>query len=93
MMHVIDADGKVQTTAAGGGVNGPDSSTDKAVPRFSGTGGHLLQNSGVTIDDQSDRTEMPKVELTRSSYTPILCMNELDICAFAYRVNHYTRQQ
>ena len=29
----------------------PNSSTDNALPRFDGTGGAALQNSGVTIDD------------------------------------------
>lgn len=39
------------TGAAGtGDVNGPASSTDTAVPRFSGTGGKTLVNSGVTVD-------------------------------------------
>lgn len=37
--------------AGSGDVNGPASSTDKAIARFSGTGGKTLQNSAVTISD------------------------------------------
>ncbi len=35
-------------------VQGPDSSTDKAVVRFDGTSGSLVKNSGVIIDDNGD---------------------------------------
>jgi hypothetical protein len=45
------------------------------------------------LKSESDRTEMPKVELTRSSYTPILGMNELGICTLAHRVNPNIHQQ
>lgn len=41
-----------QTIAGGGDVVGPDASTDNAVARFDTTTGKLLQNSGVTIDDE-----------------------------------------
>lgn len=34
-------------------VRGPNLSTDNAVPRFDGTDGTTLQNSGVTIDDNN----------------------------------------
>ncbi len=34
----------------GGGVTGPGTSTDTAIARYSGTGGTVLQNSGVLID-------------------------------------------
>ena len=44
------------TAAQAGAVDGPGSSTDNAIPRFDGTGGHLLQNSGVIVDD-SDNIE------------------------------------
>lgn len=37
-----------------GDVVGPASSTDNAVARFNGTGGKLLQNSPVTIDDSGN---------------------------------------
>jgi hypothetical protein len=38
-------------TSLGGDVDGPASSTDNAVARFDGTTGKLIQNSGVTIED------------------------------------------
>ena len=36
---------------AGGDVVGPSSSTDNAIPRYDGTTGKLIQDSGVLIDD------------------------------------------
>ena len=48
---------EVQVTIAasggggGGSVVGPPSSTDNAIPRFDGTGGDVIQNSILTIDD------------------------------------------
>lgn len=46
-------DGSQWITQSGGSgdVTGPGSSTDNAVVRFDGTGGTLLQNSGVLISD------------------------------------------
>ena len=41
-------------------VGGPGVSTDNAVARWDGTGGNLLQNSGVIIDD-SDNVTVPGV--------------------------------
>jgi len=38
----------------GGNVTGPGSSTDNAIPRFNGTSGENIQNSGVTIDDNDN---------------------------------------
>jgi hypothetical protein len=35
----------------GDGVSGPDTSTDNALPRYDGAGGHTLQNSNVTLSD------------------------------------------
>ena len=35
----------------GGGVTGPGSSTDHAIPRYDGTGGDTLLDSGVTLSD------------------------------------------
>ncbi len=37
-----------------GDVVGPASSTDNAIPRYDGTTGKLLQNSGITIDDSNN---------------------------------------
>lgn len=44
-------DGTNSSWAAAGNVTGPGSSTDKAITRFSGTGGKTVQNSLVTVDD------------------------------------------
>jgi hypothetical protein len=41
---------------ASGDVVGPVSATDNAVARFDGTTGKLIQNSGVTVDDNSNIT-------------------------------------
>lgn len=40
------------TIAGGGDVVGPSSATDNAIARFDTTTGKLIQNSGVTIDDE-----------------------------------------
>lgn len=37
-----------------GDTSGPGSSTDNAIPKFDGTGGKTLQNSGVVIDDDDN---------------------------------------
>jgi hypothetical protein len=41
---------------ASGDVVGPASATDNAITRFDGTTGKLIQNSGVTVDDNSNIT-------------------------------------
>lgn len=41
----------LEVAAGGGSVTGPVSATDNAIPRFDGTGGSTLQNSGITIPD------------------------------------------
>ena len=48
------------THSGTGDIIGPGSSTDNAIPRFDGTTGKLLQNSGVTIDD-SDNMSLPNL--------------------------------
>lgn len=50
-------------------VNGPSSSTDNAVPRWDGTSGKLLQNSGVIIDDSNNVSGV--VNLTTTGNTII----------------------
>lgn len=62
------------TTAAGarsslgaGDVNGPTSSTDTAVPKFSGTGGKTIANSGVTIDASNNVSTPGSVSSTGGS--------------------------
>ena len=42
------------TTNGSGDVVGPSSATDNAIARFDGTTGKLIQNSGVTVDDNSN---------------------------------------
>lgn len=46
----------IDSTYGVGDVAGPGSSTDNAIPRFDGTGGKTLQDSGVTIDDSDNMT-------------------------------------
>jgi hypothetical protein len=55
---LVPLNGDVTVTVAAGGagsgdVAGPASSTDNAIARFSGTTGKIIQNSGVTIDDNN----------------------------------------
>lgn len=42
------------TTPGGGDVVGPSSATDNAIARYDGTTGKLIQNSGITIDDNAN---------------------------------------
>jgi len=54
---VVNYDGGTLTLSAGAGsgdVVGPASSTDNAITRFSGATGKVIQNSGVTIDDNGN---------------------------------------
>jgi len=44
------------TTNGSGDVVGPASATDNAIARFDSTTGKLIQNSGVTVDDNSNIT-------------------------------------
>lgn len=43
----------VSGTIVASNLSGPTSSTDKAIPRFNGTSGNTVQDSGVTIDDNN----------------------------------------
>lgn len=47
----VDASGAVESCTAAGGVAGPGSSTDNAIPRWDGTGGATLQDSACRIED------------------------------------------
>ena len=49
----LKADGTWATTAGGGDVAGPASSTDNALARFDSTTGKIIQNSGATLDDSN----------------------------------------
>jgi len=56
-------DGGAYTDCVGGGsgdISGPVSSTDNAIPRWDGTGGDALQDSGITVDD-SDNITIPSL--------------------------------
>lgn len=44
----------INSSAGGGNVTGPGSSTDEAIARYDGTTGQLLQDSGVKIDDSNN---------------------------------------
>lgn len=46
-------DGLEFISDSAGDVNGPSSATDNALPRFDGTGGKTLQNSGVVVEDDN----------------------------------------
>ena len=52
-----------QSASSLGIVSGPSSSTDNAIARWDGTGGTLLQNSGVIIDDTDNVTGMATLTL------------------------------
>jgi hypothetical protein len=59
----VDAAGALTSDGAGnlswtspGNVIGPASATDNAIPRFDGTTGKLIQNSGITIADGASGT-------------------------------------
>jgi hypothetical protein len=50
-------------TPASGDVDGPASSTDNALVRFSGTTGKIIQNSGIIADDSDNVTGMNNLDL------------------------------
>ena len=56
----------ITSTSATGTVFGPASSTDNAIVRFNGTTGTLLQNSGVTIDDNNNIVSPRSVQFSGS---------------------------
>jgi hypothetical protein len=57
------------------GANGsgtfPRSSTDNAIPRFDGTAGSIVQNSGVTIDDSNNVAGVATIELGHATDTTL----------------------
>jgi hypothetical protein len=57
----MDSTGRIKF---GAGVNGPGSATDNAVPRWDGTGGTVLQNSSVIIDDSNNVTGIVGLGIT-----------------------------
>lgn len=71
----VDAHHWLGGIGSAGNVNGPGSSTDTAVPRWDGTGGDTLQDSGVTITDNDqlvlpDSATYPPVNVTERSSAP-----------------------
>lgn len=55
-----------KTLVSIGSATFPASATDNAVPRFDGTGGSSLQNSGVTIDDSNNVAGVAGLSMTGS---------------------------
>lgn len=50
-----------------GDVTGPASATDNAITRFDGTSGKIIQNSGITIDDNSNTAGVRSVGFSGST--------------------------
>ena len=61
------------TTYGGGNVSGPSSSTDNAIARYDGTSGKIIQNSGITIDDNANIAAARS--LTFSGSVPATALN------------------
>ena len=51
-------------SAASGDVSGPVSSTDNAIVRWDGAGGDTVQNSGVTVDDSDNITNVSSLTMS-----------------------------
>ena len=71
------------TDGGTGDVSGPSSSTDNAVPRYDGTTGKLLQDSGVIIDDSDNITGVNNLtvegDLTVNGTTTTINTATLDV--------------
>lgn len=52
------------STAGTGGISGPGSSTDNAIPRWDGVGGDTLQDSGVLLDDSDNLSGIANLTCT-----------------------------
>ena len=65
-LYSKNASGTVISVGGGGSgdVAGPSSSTDNAIPRFDGTTGKRIQNSGVTIDDSDNVIDPRSVQFS-----------------------------
>ena len=67
--QVLEWNGSEWTPATDdGGLNGPGSSTDNAVARWNGTGGNLVQDSPVIVDDSGTIT-MPGGQIVNGRIT------------------------
>lgn len=66
---------KIETMGGSGDVVGPSSATDNAIARFDTTTGKLIQNSGVTIDDENTlypyagSTNYPPIDMVSGTVT------------------------
>jgi len=68
---VLDFDIPQGVPGVDGEMSGPATSTDNAVPRFDGTDGATLQNSGVIIDDSNNITGVAAITATSVRPTSI----------------------
>ena len=57
------------------GVVGAASATDNAIPKFDGTTGQILQNTGVTIDDSNNVSGVAQLNATTADLTNIEVTN------------------
>lgn len=55
-VYIGNGASNIPLSGGSGDVTGDDSSTDNAIPKFDGTGGKTIQNSGVIIDDDNKIT-------------------------------------
>ena len=67
--------GPLQTQISAKVGNNDGSSTDNAVPRFHETGGYLVQDSGVIIDDSNNITGAASITVDASA-TPTVTFND-----------------
>ncbi len=78
------------TTVAGTGtVTGPVSSTDNAMVRWDGTGGIVIQNSGVVVDDSNNITGVNTLTISRASGTTA-CSDTITDAASVGTVSTFT---
>lgn len=75
-----DGSSWIAQVGGSGDVSGPGLSTDNAVPRFNGTGGTLIQNSGVIIDGSDNITGANSIQLTEVN--AIIDVNSDPVLAF-----------
>lgn len=69
-------------------VTGPTSSTDNAVVRWNGTGGTIVQDSGITIDD-SDNISIPaNASVTMATGTGVLTVPNTGLHLFDTDASH-----
>lgn len=74
-LRVIGGGSRSINTSGTGNVTGPSNSTNNAVVRFDGTTGKVIQNSGVTIDDNDNIFNFTKL---RAKLNPTVTPKEGD---------------